>query len=402
MNTLSRRARLAAAEMSALTAFFTARADQVRTGQADDGVDLTFGDPHELPLPGLVAALEAHLRPRSVDWFAYKASEEPARAVVAAALREELGLAFEPADVAMTQGAFGAIALALRLVADAGEEVVIPAPGWFYAPMIRVADLVPVSAALEAETFDLDLVAIERALTPRTRVVVVNSPANPTGRVYPRRQLEALAELLEDASRRLGRRIWILSDEPYRRIRFDGVAFVSPAACYPWTLIDYSYGKVLLAPGQRLGYLALSPLLPDAQREALRAAFFPTQMAIGWGFPDALMQYAVPDLEDVSIDLAALARRRDRMVAALGAWGYRLTRPEGTFYLWGAAPGGDALGFAAALAARGVQVMPGTLFGWPGHFRICLTATMEMLERALPAFEEVAAGAAAPDVDAHG
>ena len=116
----------------------------------------------------------------------------------------------------------------------------------------------------------------------------------------------------------LGRRIWILSDEPYRRIRFDGVGFVSPAACYPWTLIDYSYGKVLLAPGQRLGYLALSPLLPDAQREALREAFFPTQMALGWGFPDALMQYAVPDLEHVSIDLAELARRRDRMVGGAG------------------------------------------------------------------------------------
>ncbi|MPV88907.1 aminotransferase class I/II-fold pyridoxal phosphate-dependent enzyme, partial [Georgenia ruanii] len=375
--------------MSALTAFFTARADPARAGRADDGVDLTFGDPHELPLPGLVAALEAHLQPRSVDWFAYKASEEPARAAVAAALRDELGLAFEPADVAMTQGAFGAIALGLRLVADAGEEVVVPAPGWFYAPMVRVADLVPVPAPLAPETFDLDLASIERALTPRTRVVVVNSPANPTGRVYPRRQLDALAELLEDASRRLGRRIWILSDEPYRRIRFDGVGFVSPAACYPWTLVDYSYGKVLLAPGQRLGYLALSPLLPDAQREALRGAFFPTQMAVGWGFPDALMQYAVPDLEHVSIDLAELTRRRDRVLAALDGWGYRMTPPEGTFYLWGAAPGGDARGFAAALAARGVQVLPGTLFGSPGHFRVCLTATMEMLERALPAFEEV-------------
>jgi aspartate/methionine/tyrosine aminotransferase len=385
MKTLSRRSRLAAAEIDALTAFFTARA-----GLADDGVDLTFGDPHEMPLAGLVTALDAQLRPRSVDWFAYKTSEEPARAAVAAALREELGLAFEPADVAMTQGAFGAIALALRLVADAGEEVVIPTPGWFYPPMVRLADLVPVPAPLEPETFDLDVDAIERALSPRTRVVVVNSPANPTGRVYPREQLQALAELLEDASRRLGRRIWILSDEPYRRIRFDGAGFVSPAACYPWTLVDYSYGKVLLAPGQRLGYLALSPLLPDAEREALREGFFPVQMAIGWGFPDALMQYAVPDLEHVSIDLAELTRKRDRMLGALEELGYRMTRPEGTFYLWGAAPGDDAAGFAAALAARGVHIMPGTFFGRPTHFRICLTATPDMLERALPAFHEVA------------
>src|SRR3546814_13208569 len=113
---------------------------------------------------------------------------------------------------------------------------------------------------LDPVFFDLDLAAIEAAITPRTRIVVVNSPHNPTGRIYPRAQLEALADLLERASARSGRRIFLLSDEPYRRIRFDGLPFVSPAAVYPWTLIDYSYGKILLAPGQRLGYLALSPL----------------------------------------------------------------------------------------------------------------------------------------------
>ena len=221
-------------------------------------------------------------------------------------------------------------------------------------------------------------------------MVVVNSPHNPTGRIYPRADLEALAALLEAASARIGARIWLLSDEPYRRIRFDGNGFVSPAAVYPWTLIDYSYGKVLLAPGQRLGYLALSPLMPAAERQALRAACFPCQMALGWTYPDAVMQYAVPALEEVSIDIAALGRRRDRMLGALEQWGYRLTRPEGTFYLWGAAPGGDAVRFADALAERGVLVMPGTLFERPGDFRISLTANAEMIERALPAFQAVA------------
>jgi len=220
----------------------------------------------------------------------------------------------------------------------------------------------------------------------------VNSPANPTGRVYPRDRLVALAAVLEAASASNGRRIWLLSDEPYRRIRFDGIGFTSPAACYPWTLIDYSYGKVLLAPGQRLGYLALSPLIPTTERDELRAAMLPLQLALGWGFPDALMQYAAPALERVSIDLAELTRRRDRMVAELSQAGYALTVPEGTFYLWGAAPGGDAVAFAAALAERGVYLLPGSIFDRPGHFRISLTATMEMLERALPALREVGAG----------
>ncbi|HRO12399.1 aminotransferase class I/II-fold pyridoxal phosphate-dependent enzyme [Amaricoccus sp.] len=389
MASVSARGLAAADEFATVRRFF--EAVMARTAEGGDVCDFTFGNPHEMPLPGLVAALRQSVEPLREDWFAYNPGQPEAREVIAGALSRELGLGFEPEDVTLTQGAFGAIALAFRLVMDAGAEVVIPVPGWFcYAPMLRAADLVPVRAPLDPERFDLDLAAIEAAITPRTRMVVVNSPHNPTGRIYPRAALEALAGLLEAASARIGSRIWLLSDEPYRRIRFDGNGFVSPAAVYPWTLIDYSYGKVLLAPGQRLGYLALSPLLPAAERAALREAFFSCQMALGWGFPDSVMQYAVPALEEVSIDIAALAARRERLLGALGAWGYRLTRPEGTFYLWGAAPGGDAVRFAEALAERGVLVMPGTLFERPGDFRISLTANAAMIERALPAFRALA------------
>jgi aspartate/methionine/tyrosine aminotransferase len=117
-----------------------------------------------------------------------------------------------------------------------------------------------------------------------------------------------------------------------------------------------------------------------------------TQMALGWNFPDATMQYSVPDLEAVTIDVAALQTRRDRLLGALRQWGYEITDPEGTFYLWGKAPGGDSLKFSEALAKRGVRIMPGTLFERPEHFRICLTATAEMIEAALPAFQELAPG----------
>lgn len=382
---LSDRARAAGAAIEPVTSFFLS----LREMAGQDVVDLSFGDPHELPLPGLVEAIRANLEPRSVDWFAYTTSHRPAQEAVAAGLRAELGLDFEADDVTMTQGAFGAIALALRLVADAGDEVVVPEPGWFYAPMLRAADMVPVPASLAPGTFDLDVEAVARAITPRTRIVVVNSPANPTGRVYARDRLAELAEVLDAASDRHGRRVWLLSDEPYRRIRFDGAGFTSPAACYPWTLVDYSYGKVLLAPGQRLGYLAVSPLVPRATREEFRAGMLPLQMGLGWGFPDALMQYAAPALETVSIDVAALQRRRDRTVSALRDAGYVLTVPEGTFYVWGEAPGGDGQAFVAALAERGVHVLPGSVFARPGHFRISLTATSEMLDRALPVLAEV-------------
>lgn len=393
MTVLSQRSRAAAAEHAAVQDFFL-RSSYGEGRAAEGACDFTFGNPHEMPLSGLVEALERNSTPQNPQWFAYKASEPEPRAFIADVLSRELGLPFEPEDIALTQGAFAAIALAFRLLLDVGDEVIIPVPGWFcYAPMLRSENLLPVKVALSEPNFDLDLEAIEAAITPRTRMVVVNSPHNPTGRVYSREALQALADLLESASNRIGARIWLLSDEPYRRIRVGDTHFVSPASLYPWTLIDYSYGKVLLAPGQRLGYLAISPSLPPDVRTELRDATFPVQMSLGWTFADALMQHSVADLENVSIDLVALSAKRDRMLGSLEQWGYPMVRPEGTFYLWGEAPGGDGLRFAKTLAERSVFVMPGILFDRPRHFRISLTANAEMIERALPVFRDAADGA---------
>ena len=287
--------------------------------------------------------------------------------------------------------------VAFRLLLDAGDEAIFSEPAWFcYEPMLRAADAVPVKVALRTTSFDLDLAAIEAAIGPKTRLVIVNTPHNPTGRIYDRPTLEALADLLERASARFGRRIFLLSDEPYRRLRFDGRVFVSPAACYPWTLISYSYGKVILAPGQRLGYLALSPLMPLSDRCEFRDVMFAAQMATGWAFPSALMQHAIADLEMLSIDQSALVRRRDRLISVLDGAGYDVLKPEGTFYLWSRWPAGDSDMLWNALADRNVFVMPGKIMNAPDYFRICLTASDVMVERALPAFEAVGTIASEP------
>jgi aspartate aminotransferase len=355
--------------------------------------DFTFGNPHEMPLEGLVCAIRERANPKDENWFAYKSSEEEPQAFLAERLREELGLAFEPEDVALTAGAFAAIAVAFRLVLDVGHEAIISEPAWFcYEPTLLAADAVPRKVSLTGDRFDLDLRAIDAAIGPRTRMVIVNTPHNPTGRIYERAALAELAELLERASQRIGHRIYLLSDEPYRRLRFDGRGFVSPAALYPWTFISYSYGKVLLAPGQRLGYLAISPLMPAVERKAYQDAMFSAQMALGWCFPNAVMQYAVPDLENVTIDREALARRRDTLLRALGDAGYDTLAPEGTFYLWCRWPG-DPERLFGALADRNVFVMPGSLLGSREHFRISLTASDDMVERALPHFAAVSASA---------
>jgi aspartate aminotransferase len=349
--------------------------------------DFTFGNPHEMPLAGLVTALRERAVPKNKDWFAYKTSEEEPQSFLAQRLSHELALSFEPSDIALTSGAFAAIMVAFRLVLDAGDEAVFSEPAWFcYEPMLLAADAVPRKVKLKAPTFDLDLSAIEAQIGPKTRLVIVNTPHNPTGRIYDDGTLKALTELLERVSTRYGRRVYLLSDEPYRRLRFDGRGFISPASFYPWTLISYSYGKVLLAPGQRLGYLAFSPLMPAVERKSLQSAMFATQMALGWCFPNAIMQYAVPDLENLSIDQAALARRRDLFTDVLTQAGYDVLSPEGTFYLWAKWPNGNAEDHWNRLADRDVFVLPGSIMNATDYFRISLTASDSMVERALPAF----------------
>jgi aspartate aminotransferase len=385
---ISRRAAAADRAFDAVKEFFFTSRYGERRG--DPGIaDFTFGNPHEMPLAGLVAAIREGALPQDKNWFAYKASEEAPQAFLAEVLGKELALAFEPPDVALTAGAFAAISVAFRLVLDAGDEAIFSEPAWFcYEPMLLAADAVPRKLPLRQPRFDLDLGAIDAAIGPRTRLVIVNTPHNPTGRIYGREVLAELAERLERASKRIGRRIFLLSDEPYRRLRFDGRGFVSPAAVYPWTLVSYSYGKVLLAPGQRLGYLAISPLMPAADRQPLRDAMFATQMALGWCFPNAVMQNAVPQLERLTIDVQALTRRRDVLSAALTKAGHTVLPPEGTFYLWVKWSRGDPERQWNALADRGVFVMPGSVMNARDYFRISLTASDEMVDRALPVFAQ--------------
>jgi aspartate aminotransferase len=355
--------------------------------------DFTFGNPHEMPLPGLVNAIREHAEPHDKNWFAYKTSEVETQTFIADRLGRDLGLAFEPTDIAQTTGAFSAIMVAIYQVLEAGDEAVFSVPSWFcYEPMLIAAGALGKKVALKTPTYDLDLDAIDAAIGARTRLVIVNTPHNPTGRIYERAILEDLASLLDRASARIGHRIYLLSDEPYRRLRFDGRGFVSPATIYPWTFISYSYGKVLLAPGQRLGYLAISPLMPASERQAFADTMFGAQMALGWCFPNAVMQYAVPNLESLSIDQAALTRRRDHLLKVLEESGYGALPPEGTFYLWAKWPTGDAEladRLWNELATRNVFVMPGSILSAPNYFRISLTASDEMVQRSLPAFREV-------------
>lgn len=366
---------------------------QPRDLQHPDACDFLAGNPQELPPRDYVATLQRALIPDSPSYFAYGRPWEPALRQAATSLGERLDLSLDPADVYLTRGAASGLGILLRMLLDPGDEVVMMSPPWFfYEPMVLAEGAEPIKVPL-TETFDLDLDAIERSLSPRTRIVLINTPHNPSGRLLPAAQLSALAELLERAWARLGRRIYLVSDEAYARILFDGRRMLTPARWYPATFMLHSYSKTLLAPSQRAGYLAMPPDMPG--KELLRMTLMATSISTG-AVPDTGMQHAIPELEQQVIDVAAIERRRDRMVAKLRRSGYEVDLPEATFYLFPRCPISDAIEFCDWLAERHVYVLPGEAFERPGYFRISLTATDAMADRALPILEEAFATLASP------
>jgi aspartate aminotransferase len=247
-------------------------------------------------------------------------------------------------------------------------------------------DATPVRVRVDESNWDLDVAGIAGALTPRTRMVLINTPNNPTGRIYPDETLASLAEVLERHSEATGRPVYLLSDESYSKILFDGNVMRSPATHYSRTLVVHTFSKSALAPAQRLGYLAMPPTMPD--REALRRAALATTFATANAAPDAVMQYALPDLLHITVDMEHLQRRRDRLLAALRAAGYQVHTPEATFYLLVRSPIQDEAVFVRRLAQDKVLVMSGDMFEMRGYFRLSITATDEMVDRAIPVFEK--------------
>ena len=352
-----------------------------------DVCDFTIGNPHEMPLPSYVDALRRWVEPRDPHWFAYKMNEPSSRRIVADSLRKRRGVAFEEEDIFLTTGATAGLSVILGAIVEPGDEVIFISPPWFqYEGMIIAAGGVPVRVKVTVESSDLDLAGIERAITARTKGIIINSPHNPTGKIYPPATLQALAALLVRASGKNGRPVYLISDEAYSRIVFDNRAYPSPTAFYPNSFLVFTYSKLLLTPGERIGYIALPPEMPG--REEMRGIIFAFQMLKGWAFPNALLQHALVDLEEISVDIAHLQRKRDRIVASLRGMGYETNLPEGAFYVLVRSPLEQDHVFAAMLAEYDILCMPGAAMELPGWFRLSVTASDAMIDRALPGFEK--------------
>jgi len=351
-----------------------------------ESCDFMYGNPHDVAPKAYVDALVRAAQPTGRDHYAYTMDLPEAVASIGADLRGRFPVAFRDEDVHLTNGNFVGLAIALRTLVDPGDEVIFVSPPWFfYETLIVAAGATPVRVfADRAHDFDLDLGAIEAAITPRTRAIIVNSPHNPSGRIYTPEQLTALAGILDEASARSGHRIYLLSDEAYNRIVFEPHAYTTPVAYYPHSFLLYTYAKTLLSPGSRLGYLAVAPDIDGA--DDLRGALQIGQITLGWAYPVSLLQHAIPELNAMGPDMPRLQRRRDTLVSTLREQGYEVVEPQGTFYILVRSPIEDDRRFCDALQSHDVFVLPGAMFEMPGWFRISVTANDDMVERSLPGF----------------
>ena len=316
-----------------------------------------------------------------------------ARRKAAEALSASHGRRFAWRDLVLTPGAMAALNVVFAcLGTDAHperDEIVIPVPAWLDYPLYAARlGLSPVLVPLDRSTLRLDLERLDAALTRRTRAVVLTQPANPTGLLYSEQELADLAALLVRARSR-GVDAWLISDECHRGVIMPGETFVSPVRHYDRTVVIFSFGKHLAIQGQRIGYAAVSPDAPGHEelgRQLERAC-----RVMGFCTPTALMQRALPALLALRPPVAGLAERRDRVVGGLRDAGYDVVPSQATFFLYPRSPIADADAFAMRLAERGVMVLPASVFHDEGRFRIALTGSAPMIDRALGVFAEVAA-----------
>lgn len=364
-----------------LETFEAIRRGVVRLG--DRLCDLSYANPYE----GVESRTRAVLRQaldqeRLLDLqYSPFGGHTLARRAVADALAASHQLPFGYEHVILTPGAMAALHLALRVAGEPGDEVVIPVPCWVDYPLYaRHVGLCPVLVSLR-DDFQIDIARIESALGPRTSAILLSNPSNPAGQCYGGEALAGLGRALAEAERRIGRRLTLISDETHRDFVAPG-SYRSAAEAWPATVIVYSFGKYHYLQGQRLGYVAVSPLHPDSA--AVTAELVRLTRITGLCTPTALMQRAVPGLLALRHDQAWLTRWRERFVEELAGAGYRVATPAATLFLYVATPGPeDDFEFIRALAHAGVLALPAPVFHHRGWFRLALTGSDRMLNGAI-------------------
>jgi aspartate aminotransferase len=309
------------------------------------------------------------------------------RKAVADSLSRQNRSTLGPEDIVMTVGAGGALNVVLKTLLNPGEEVVIPSP-YFVEYNFYLDNHQGVPRIVKTRPdFSLDLPALESAVTDRTKAVLINSPNNPTGKVYGKEDMQALGKLLGLCSRRLGQPIYLISDEPYRKIVYDGITVPSVLDAYPESFVVTSFSKDLSLPGERIGYAAVNPEMTD--KGTIVGGMVLCNRILGYVNAPAFMQRAVARLLDESVDISLYQRKRDMLCKGLEEFGYEFEKPGGAFYLFPKTPIEDDVAFVQDLQEENILAVPGSGFMGPGHMRIAYCVDDRTIERAMPGFERV-------------
>lgn len=358
---------------------------------AENVFDFTLGNPNvEPPAEFGDALLELAQHPvPGMHRYMSNAGYDETRQDVAAILAEKSGLAVTGDNVIMTCGASGALNVALKTILNRGDEVIILTPFFVeYKFYIDNHGGVPVEVWTDRDTFQLNLTAIENAITPRTRAIIICSPNNPTGVIYPAASLEKLGSLLRRKEKELSRQILVISDEPYARISYDRKEVPNIFPHVDNSVIVTSYSKDLALPGERIGYLAANPRMKGVETFMAGATF--SNRVLGFVNAPALMQRLVTGLQRVTVNIDDYREKRDILYENLTKMGFRMIKPDGAFYFFPKSPVPDDVKFVRLALQHRILLVPGAGFGAPGHFRLAYCVDKDMIERSLPAWRSLA------------
>ena len=354
----------------------------------DNVFDLSLGNPIMEPAPQFFEELRRIANSSETGMHRYmpNAGYPNARAAVAAGLARETGMSFTGDRVVLTCGAGGALNVIMKTLLDPGDEVVIFAP--YFVEYMFYADNQggTCRVAPTDENWLPDIDALATAITPTTSIVLVNSPNNPTGVVYSAEILAGIGEVIRAKEAEFGTEISLVSDEPYRKLLFDGAEYPQIFPHHPRSIVATSHSKDLALPGERIGMIAVSPDYPDGEDIVDGLTF--CNRTLGFVNAPAMMQHIIARLQDVTIDVGEYESSRDFLYSALTDIGYSVVRPDGAFYMFPRSPIEDDVVFVDQLKQHRVLVVPGLGFGMPGHFRISFCVSEATLQGSIEGFRQ--------------
>lgn len=358
---------------------------------AENVFDFSLGNP-SIPSPDAVRDAYYNLlfNCDSVAVHGYTSAQGDAsvREKIAESVKKRFGFEASPELIYMTCGAASSLMASLKAIVNVGDEVIALAP-YFpeYKVFVESVGGVFKSVKCKADDLQIDFEALEKAICKNTKALIVNSPNNPSGAVIPEKDIEKLAELLRKKEAEAGRKIFIIADEPYRELVYDGIDVPYIPSYYDNTIVCYSYSKSLSLPGDRIGYILVSPKAYDAKN--VYAAVCGAGRALGYVCAPSLSQYVVRDCVEIESDVSAYDKNRKLLYNSLCEMGYEAIEPKGAFYLFVKSPEADATAFCERAKAHEILIVPSDSFGFEGYVRISYCVAYDTIERSLPAFKEL-------------